>query len=446
MLSTVLQTVKSLGAVLEAARFRRCRFEARGTELKNPVELLRRLVQNQRAWRLTITGVILIPIILVLPHARSLVVRNAVTTAYLFSLQAPISGYIEDIGVVAGSVSRASIPLVTIQNDRVDGSRVARLEVLEGRAEKEVTQLRAQLESVRALAATRRLEYESNVASVKQDLVSQLQTVKDRSAARSAALREAQGNRERARRMFRNDLLSPSDVEAAEAAYERALSDYSANELERIRLAGRLEEIEQGVFQVEMPEGVLMTRQATQDLDLEVLGLERQLERSEAEWQATSAETEAAREALRKRAGAEILLPAGKTVWKVHATAGTWVVEGSKLLTFVDCSNLMVDIAVDDATLELIQPDDEIRLRQFGSFKYRTASVILVRGSAGLEDAPALAAEVESRGARKGQVLARLEPLDLADAPRASCGIGRTAYAEFEDLNLFEILILPLFR
>jgi len=43
-------------------------------------------------------------------------------------------------------------------------------------------------------------------------------------------------------------------------------------------------------------------------------------------------------------------------------------------------------------------------------------------------------------------VLARLEPLDLADAPRASCGIGRTAYAEFEDLNLFEILILPLFR
>jgi hypothetical protein len=43
-------------------------------------------------------------------------------------------------------------------------------------------------------------------------------------------------------------------------------------------------------------------------------------------------------------------------------------------------------------------------------------------------------------------VLARLGPSELASKPGSSCGIGRTAYAEFEDLNLFEILILPLFR
>jgi hypothetical protein len=43
-------------------------------------------------------------------------------------------------------------------------------------------------------------------------------------------------------------------------------------------------------------------------------------------------------------------------------------------------------------------------------------------------------------------VLAKLDPSDLVDKQGSSCGIGRTAYAEFEDLNLFELLVLPLFR
>lgn len=390
---------------------------------------------------------ILIPILFVLPHARSLVVRNAVTTAYLSVMRAPISGFVQEISTESGSLSVDGKPLVTIRNDRVDGSRVARLEVLQDRAQKEVDQLRSQLESLRILADTRNREYWSNVDSAKQDLVSELQIVTDRSRASESALKEAQGNRERVRRLYESELLSISDVEAAEAAFERALAERSANELERVRLTGRLEEIDQGVFQVDIPEGVLLTRQAAQDLDLEFMRLHRELERSEANWQATIAETEAARASFNKRAAADISLPAGKKIWRVRATAGTWANEGSTLLTFVDCERLMVDIAVDDATLELIEAGSRVRIRLFGAFDYRTAKVILVRGSAALgSDSSVLAAEVENRGPRKGRVLARLDPSDLSEKTPASCGIGRTAYAEFEDLNLFELLILPLFR
>jgi multidrug resistance efflux pump len=414
--------------------------------MKIPIEYLQRLVQNQRAWRLTITGMIVIPILLVLPHARSLIVRNAVTTAYLFSLKAPISGQVQDISVVAGSVSKEGEPLLSLRNDRVDGSRVARLEVITGRAQEEVNQLRGQLESVRALARTRKLEYENNIKSVKQDVLSQLQTASDRTQARAAALKDAQGKLERARRLFDEGQLSPSELETAEAVYQDARAEHSAIELQRLRLSERLEEIDLGVFQVNIPDGVLMTRQATQELGLEVMRLERELERSEANLQAIIAETQAAREAYNKRSEAELRLQPGKTVWKVHATAGTWVDEGDTLLEFVDCSGLMLDIAVDDATLELIEPGHKVRLRLFGSFTYRSAEVILVRGSAGMGATSVLAAEVRNRGSREGRVLARLGPSELASKPGSSCGIGRTAYADFEDLNLFEILILPLFR
>lgn len=415
--------------------------------MNNPIELVRRLVGNRRAWRLTVAGVIVIPILFVLPHARSLVVRNAVTTAYLSALRAPISGQIEDITVSAGSVTIEGQPLVTIRNDLVDGSRVARLEVLQSRAEREVRQLEAQLGDLQAVADRRNQEYLSNISSAAQDLASQLRIVTDRVRASESALREAEGNRARIRRLYDSDLLSISDVETAEATYENAVAQHSANELERTRLAERLAEIELGVFQVNVPEGVLLTRQAAQDLDLEVMRLQRELERSGADLEATMAEAEAARAAHRKLTRGDVSLPAGKKVWRVHATAGTWTTAGHTLMTFVDCSALMVDIAVDDATLELIEPGSDVRVRLFGSFEYRAAKVILVRGSAALaSDSPVLAAEVEGRGARNGRVLARLDPSDLSGKTTSSCGIGRTAYAEFEDLNLFELLILPLFR
>jgi len=413
----------------------------------SPVERLRKLVGNRRAWRWTVAAVIVLPILFVVPHARSLVVRNAVTTAYLFSMKTPISGHIREVAAEAGAVTADGMTLVSIHNDKVDGSRVARLEVLQDRAQEEVEQLQLQLQALRNLADTRNREYLSNVSSAEQDLVSQLQIVTDRTQASASALTEAQGNRERIRRLYESELLSISDVEAAEAAYERALADRSANELERIRLTGRLEEIDQGVFQVDIPEGVLLTRQAAQDLDVELMRLQLETQRSEANLQATIAETTAARAAFDRQAAADLRLPAGKKVWEVHATPGTWATEGGTLLTFVDCERLMVDIAVDDATLELIEPGSDVRVRLFGSFAYRPAKVMLVRGSAALNsDSSALAAEVENRGARKGRVLARLEPSDLSEKPPASCGIGRTAYAEFEDLNLFELLILPIFR
>lgn len=415
--------------------------------MRSPVERLRKLVASRRAWRLTVAAVVVVPILFVLPHARSLVVRNAVTTAYLYPMKAPISGFVREVAAEAGAVSVDGMTLVSIHNDRVDDSRVARLEVLRERAQEEVDQLRLQLETLQVLADRRNREYLSNVRSAEQDLASQLQIVTDRTRASESALAEAQGNRERIRRLYESELLSISDVEAAEAAYESALANRSANELERIRLTGRLEEIEQGVFQVDMPDGVLLTRQAAQDLNVELMRLQLETKRSEANLQATIAETEAAREALNRQAAAEMRLPGGKKIWQVQAAPGTWATEGSTLLTFVDCEHLMVDIAVDDATLELIEPGSDVRVRLFGSFEYRPAKVMLVRGSAALRsDSSTLAGEVENRGVRKGRVLARLEPSNLSERPPASCGIGRTAYAEFEDLNLFELLILPIFR
>jgi len=106
----------------------------------------------------------------------------------------------------------------------------------------------------------------------------------------------------------------------------------------------------------------------------------------------------------------------------------------------------MVDIALDDALLQLVEPGQEVSVRLFGTLQRLSATVVLVRGSAALADEHVLAAAVTDRGLRKGRVLAAIDDPEPPRDTSSTCGIGRTAYAEFEDIGLFTLLFFPLFR
>ena len=166
--------------------------------MKSPIQYLKPLMRSERGWKIFLALAFTIPIILVLPHARSFVVRNAVTTTYLSNLNAPISGQVTDIEVFPGAVSQAGTAVVSIHNDRVDESRLARLRVINA---------------------------------------------------------EGQAQVERVRKLFADGLLSQADLETSEAIYESAMADFSGIELERKRLEQQLSKISQAVFQVDTPDG-----------------------------------------------------------------------------------------------------------------------------------------------------------------------------------------------
>lgn len=423
------------------------RTSGRAPGVKSPMDYLKRLMRSEKRWRYFLVLIFVVPIIFVLPHARSLVIRNAVTTAYLSKLNAPISGRVVNIGVRAGTVAQADQVGVSIRNEKVDRSRVARLQALKEDNEAEVARLEAHLNSTRSLAEARREEMYAYTEAASQDVTSRLREVNDRSSALQSARKEAESNLERVRKLQTDGLLSQSDLESAESIYQAALADLSANQQERGRLERQLQEIQQSVFNINAPDGALLTRQSVQELDIEVMRLEQALGDSRARMRASEAELESALEAYRNASMADVEVPAGTVVWNTHTALGAWANEGSPILSFVDCSSLLLDVAVDDATLELIEPGMEVNLRLFGSFAHHKGKVILVRGSSALKsDQPVLAAEVENRGNRKGRVLAQLDSSSLIDTPAESCGIGRTAYAEFEGINMFEMVLYPLFR
>ena len=412
----------------------------------NASELLVRMTHNSRVWRTFLVLVFTIPVLLVLPHARSLVVRNAVITAYLGDIRAPIAGTIAAINQPAGSLVRGGEPAMSLHNDRYSRSQLARLEVLRSEADHELEHLRTSVASMRVLDEARRKEESGFEGAIERDLARQIAQAEAEASARAADVKEASANRQRAINLHERGLLSPSEVEAAESAHEQAQAAESANRLLRKRLSQQLEETRNNVYQIGEPEGILLTRQLAQQLSLELVQLERQLLESEAERKALEAEWAAADLAYRRSSHADIQLQPGLTVWNVYGSRGAWVTEGTLVMSVVDCSNLMADIAVDDATLQLIESGQKVRLRLFGTFEFLSAHVVLVRGSAGLRDTPVLAAELHQRGERMGRVLVKIDDPAVRGESPESCGIGRTAYAEFEGISMLETILYPLFR
>lgn len=404
------------------------------------------LMSRPLAWRLFLAALALIPILLVLPHARSLVVRNAVVTAYLGDLRAPIDGEVIAVNLRPGSVPAPGEPAVVIENSRVPRSRVARLEVMSQGAGAVRNQLAVSLDALRAMAGIRETQATTYSESILSDLESRRQQLSDEARALDSSLAAAESELTRARGLHESQLLSSAQLENAEAQYESALAARQVNRQDQLRVDSQIEQVRAGVYEVAVPDGAMLTRQMDQELRLQLMDAERSLRLADAEWRATEAEYRAELAAYDNESRAEMMVRPEKTVFNVYTSVGGWVQAGQRVMSVVNCSALMVDIAVDDAILEMIRPGHEVRVRLFGTFDYLPAHVVLVRGSAGLADTPVLAASVNSRGKRDGRVLAAIDASALEAVPEKTCGIGRAAYAEFEDIGLFTLMFHPLLR
>lgn len=407
---------------------------------------LARLTQNRLAWRLFLIALFVIPMLLVLPHLRSLVIRNAVITARVSEVRAPISGQVVALDTVRGATAASSDPVLIIVNDRVDRSHVAKLEVIQSLAGQQLAAMRDALAALRRNAGQRNAELTGYTHSVALELEQRRLILADRAQALLAAVEQTRSSLERARTLHENDNFSDADLQAAESRYLEANAQLTQNRQDQDRLEQQVAEIRQGIFQVSVPDGPLLTRNMVQALDVEIARSELQLRELESRVQANQAELDAARALLQQNAKAEVALPPGATVWDINVSVGNYVSAGTPLLSWVDCGNLLVDIAVDDATLELMSDGQQVRVRPYGTFDFLHGPISLSRGSSSLGSVDHLAAAVQHRGPREGRVIADLGETRLSDESHQACGIGRTAYAEFEGISFLETVFFPLFR
>jgi hypothetical protein len=132
-----------------------------------------------------------------------------------------------------------------------------------------------------------------------------------------------------------------------------------------------------------------------------------------------------------------ISAPPGAMVWSLIAFPGAAVQPGTPVVSWIDCSIMLIDVPVSDVELALLRKGSAANVVMEGERKLRKGTVFLTRGAAATMGADDLAALAKGRTPGIGQVLVKLEP---SSADIEACPIGTAAYVDFPEIGVLDIL------
>lgn len=379
------------------------------------------LSKKKATWVILIL-IALLPVPSVIKYMQRYVVRNGVVTAYRYEVLAPIDGVVDAISVSPGSVP-GDTPALRLGNKRKMGQYKTH--------EKELAILQESLRHSRIRLA----DYLDKIQS---DLDKSMAILQTRLVGERATRKETEHRRDRMKRLADALVATQEDAERAEAEFQEMAADEKSTRLEIEQLKHRQTMLKQGIFPSDVSDGLLQVQARINRLEQDILASKRRMGEAETDVTDEASQLDGKGIVNRGLASAAVKLPETAVVWEVHVQDGMEVAKGERLLSYFDRGQIMVVVAVDDATLELIQPNHGVRVRLFGREGFIEGKVSRVMGSAGIWHTNLFAAALRDRGARDGRVLVSIDDEKLHSEVEKFCGVGRTAYAEFEGIGLWE--------
>ena len=393
----------------------------------------------QKKWftRLLILIAILLPAPALVQYLQAFIVRNAVVTAHLYEIRAPIDGVVATLDAHPGSIP-GKAPLVILRNTRMPHADVDSLEARYQESIKTHAFLQQELDALKTRMAVSQHLLADYRTALEQDLEQTVGILKTRLAGEKAHLHEARQLWMRNIQLRDAHAVSLADIDRLESELHLAESLVQSNQLEQKQIQYRRQILRKNLFPSTLSDGILQVLNQIKTLDMAILDYKRRINASESVIAGNRASLQAARADLERRSTAVIQLPDSTVIWEVNVRTGAEIGKGDRILSYIDRSDLMVDVAMDDATIALIHPGHPVRIRLFGSGRFINGKVISVLGSAAARPDGHFAAGVKIKSARDGRVLVRIDDPGLYQDVGRFCGVGRAAYARFEGIGLIE--------
>ncbi len=348
--------------------------------------------------------------------------NNAVVSAQITVLRAPIEGYVAAGELAAGQpVARTSV-IETISNSNPND---AVLIDLESDLERLLRQREAaQLQRTALLALLKTLTDRAAVGNVAQAarISANIEVSRDKSAS-------AETRRDQLRRDYERKLSLLKSGDAASADVDRLRSDFVAatQEAAAALAATQVEIAERNAAQsgVLVEPGSTDVNYSIQRAD-EVRILLTHVDRSIAD---LGAAADQVRERLRDRQRHEqsttrISAPVDGMIWKVGAINGERVSPGDVALELVDCGHAFVMASIPQYRMPDVSPGTEARFKFVGETSERVARVVSVE-SGRLADRDVRFAAVP-QPEKEPSAIVILSPLSMPNTA-GECLVGRTA-------------------
>lgn len=396
------------------------------------------MLTNRWITWILIFGILLLPVPAIVGYLQTYIVRNAVVTAFCYDVHAPIDGIVESLSIRPGDIPD-SPPALVLNNNRIPRANIDGLKA--GCLEKKnyLAALQTELGELRTRLTQSRAQLSAYRSMLRTGLDQTLAILKAREEGDKAGLDVAAKNQARIQTLEKTAAATRAEADRAEAEYLEAKARLKETRLEQRRVALHRKMMAQDLLPPDLSDAALQVQNQINTLNSLITDCKRRINHARRDIAADEQTVKALyRDLELKSTTAEVILPDTAVIWDVDAQTGMEVTKGDKLLSYIDRGRLMVDVAVDDATIELIRPDLPVRIRLFGSGRFIQGKVYRVMGSAAEWPEQRIAAGVKERSHRDGRVLVAIEDSQLFNDVKKFCGVGRTAYAEFEGIGLVE--------
>lgn len=350
---------------------------------------------------------------------------NAVVSAYVTSLRAPIEGFVSGGHTQVGSeIARGEI-LATVTNPRVDDQRLVALQDRVRRLDLEkaaITRQRDTLETTWRDLTQRAEEY-------RRAMVSQLSGRVDAATTALAARRSEseQAKREYARKaeLAHSGTASVADVDKAHYAFDAL--DYQAQSLagQLGAVQAQLDAATRGVMIDAGGNDVAYSAQRADEVRLRLAELDRALDTANAdsEESASRLADETRRNDLLR--SAKMAAPSAGMLWKVGSSNGERLGAGDMTAQLVDCGAAFLVASIPQNSYADVALGGEARFRLSGETAERTGTIVSVTGDASLIGDRNLAAVPADQHKATAMVRIAVPPSrNIA----SECLVGRTAH------------------
>ncbi len=353
---------------------------------------------------------------------------DAVVSAYVVEIRAPIDGTLSGMPLASGAVVEQGAPLARIHNPLADRQHLDNLNAQAEAAAAAVESLSREQDALSAQRAHLLSHAAAHDRAVAGRLASQVAEAERTAASHAAELAQAQLDLERGEKLHAAGILSVAEIERLRSRREIAAAQGAAGRAAENALRAQAAAASRGIMaEPGQNMDVSYSQQRADEIAIKIAENARSLGASEAEarFLRTSAETEAVRaDALVQ---AELRSPITGMLWDLNATDGERTAAGDTLLGLVDCSRQFVLARIPQERVPDVAVHSRARYRLAGEAVDRTGLVLSVAGEGKKISVKRLAAEPDPALARTEAGATVLIAPDTTAAPASSCEIGRTA-------------------
>jgi multidrug resistance efflux pump len=309
---------------------------------------------------------------------------NAVVSAYVTSLRAPIEGYVSGGRIQVGAEIGQGDILATVTNPRVDDQRLADLQERVQRLALEKAAIMRQHDTLDATWRELMQRAEDYRRAMLARLSGQLESTEKNLGARLSESEQAKREFARKSHLVRSGTASIADLDKAHYAYESLDRQTQSLAGQLTSVKAELEATTHGMTINSGGNDVAYSVQRADEVRLRLADLDRALDTVTGDAAETSSRIKAETRRIGLLRSAAVTAPSAGMLWKVGTSDGERLGTGDTTAEIVDCGAAFLVATIPQSAYADVVLGGEARFRLSGEATERTGTIVSVTSDASL--------------------------------------------------------------